>query len=251
MTKIGVLIPLCSRNQDWKTANDIDFFSCFQMFFYQSISGKYEYRFYFAIDENDKFLMDNIDNIKMKLNKDLDSVHIMPKTLNKNPYGIWNRLLEEAKDECDYFYQCGSDICMLTKNWDDYFIKQLKKNDNIGFIGGVDKQFWLERAIRGLDQILENVFFHKTHYEIFNRFINPEFKTWFGDDYLSQLYREVDKTFICPQILFQNANRVGDGNKKSRYEPSLENQDKWKTIAINDSDLIKQFINEVNINEKK
>jgi len=243
MYKIGVLVPLCSRNQNWKCVNDIDFFTCFQAYFYQSISGRHTYRFYFAIDENDKFLVDNIKNIKMKLNDDLDSVHIMPKTLNKNPYGIWNKLLEIAKDDCDYFYQCGSDIMMATKGWDDYFIKHLKKNDNIGIIGGVDLQFWLERAIRKMDQILENVFFHKTHYEIFSRFINPEFKTWFGDDYISQLYREVDRTFICPTILFQNANRVGDSNEKSRYEPSLENQNKWKKLAIKDSQLIKDFLN--------
>jgi hypothetical protein len=247
MTTIGILVPLCSRNQNWKHVNDIDFFAYFQPFFYQSISGKYTYRFYFAIDDNDKFLNDNLDKIKMKLNDKLDSVHIMDKSLNKNPYGIWNKLLEISNDQCDYFYQCGSDIMMLTKNWDDYFIKQLKRRDNIGFIGGVDKQFWLERAIRGLDQILENIFFHKTHYEIFNRFINPEFKTWFGDDYLSQLYREVDRTFICPDILFQNANRVGDSNEKSRYEPSLENEDKWKDLAIKDSIKIKEHLKNKNL----
>jgi hypothetical protein len=233
MEKIGILVPLCSRNQKWENVNDIDFFSVFQAYFYQSISGKYTYKFYLAIDENDKFLMDNLHNIKRKLNNDLDSVHIMPKKLNKNPYGIWNELLKVAVKDCDYFYQCGSDIMMITKDWDDYFIKQLKKVDNVGFIGGVDKQFWLERAIRCLDQILENVFFHKTHYKIFNRFINPEFKTWFGDDYLSQLYREVDRTFIY---------RVGDSNKKSRYEPSLDNQSKWKKLAKQDSKLIKDYL---------
>ena len=57
------------------------------------------------IDENDKFLMDNIDDIKKKLHNTKDSVHIMPKELNKNPYGIWNKLLEYAQDDCDYFYQ--------------------------------------------------------------------------------------------------------------------------------------------------
>lgn len=246
MTTIGILIPLCSRNQNWKNVNDIDFFSVFQAYFYQSISGKYTYRFYFAIDENDQFLIENQDKIKMKLNANLDSIHIMPKSLNKNPYGIWNKLLEIAVNDCDYFYQCGSDIMMGTKGWDDYFIKQLKKYNNVGFIGGVDKQFWLERALRNLDQILENVFFHKTHYDIFKRFINPEFKTWFGDDYLSQLYREVGRTFICPTILFQNANRVGDQNKKSRYEPSLENQSKWKNLAIKDSQLIKDYLSTIN-----
>ncbi len=247
MTTIGILIPLCSRNQNWKEVRDIDFFNCFQSFFYTSISNKFDYRFYLAIDENDKFLMDNIDDIKKKLHNTKDSVHIMPKELNKNPYGIWNKLLEYAIDDCDYFYQVGSDIMMITKNWDSYFINQLKKKNNVGFIGGVDKQFWLERGLRGLDQILENIFFHKTHYKIFNQFINSKFKTWFGDDYLSQLYREVNSTFICPTILFMNQNRVGDANEKSRYEPSLENQNEWLPVAKQDSKLIKDYIKNNNI----
>jgi hypothetical protein len=171
----------------------------------------------------------------------------MPKSLNKNPYGIWNKLLDIAieEDKCEYYYQVGSDIMHLTKDWDRYFINQLKKNKNVGIIGGVDKQFWLERAVRGLDQILENVFFHKTHYTIFNRFMNEKFKTWFGDDYLSQLYREVDRTFICPQILFQNANRVGNANNKSRYEPSLDNQNVWKKEALKDSLKIKEYLKNI------
>jgi hypothetical protein len=247
MTTIGILIPLCSRNQDWKIVNDIDFFSVFQPFFYQSISGKHNFRFYIAIDENDKFLMDRIEQIRMKLNTELDSLHIMPKSLNKNPCGIWNKLLDIAieEDKCEYYYQVGSDIMHLTKDWDRYFINQLKKNKNVGIIGGVDKQFWLERAVRGLDQILENVFFHKRIYEIFGRLMHPKFKTWFSDDYLSQLYREVDRTFICPQILFQNANRVGNANNKSRYEPSLDNQNVWKKEALKDSLKIKEYLKNI------
>ena len=105
MHSIGILIPLCSRNQTWKEVRDIDFFQCFQTFFYSSISNKYDYRFYLAIDENDKFLMDNLEEIKKKLHSTKDSVHIMPKSLNKNPYGIWNQLLKVAIEEdiCEYY----------------------------------------------------------------------------------------------------------------------------------------------------
>ena len=62
---IGILIPLCSRNQDWKSVYDIDFFNNFLPFFYQSVSNKHNYKFYLAIDENDKFLNDNIIDIKI------------------------------------------------------------------------------------------------------------------------------------------------------------------------------------------
>jgi len=239
---IGILIPLCSRNQEWKNIYDIDFFNNFLPFFYQSISNKHNYRFYLGIDENDKFLMDNREDIEKTLSPE-DKIIIVSKKYNGNPYGIWNLLLEEAKDDCDYFYQCGSDICHITKDWDNYFINVLKKNKNIGFTGGVDKQYWIERVVRDQCGILENVFFHKTHYEIFGRFINPEFKIWFGDDYLSQLYRFSDSTFICSNHLYQNTNRVGDQNKKNRYKPTMEMADKWYNIAKEDNKLIKKYLN--------
>jgi hypothetical protein len=246
---IAILIPLCSRNQTWNNVNDIDYFNNFLPFFFQSISNKFTYKFYLGIDENDKFLMDNLDLIKKKLHSKWDTVVIMPKTLNKNPYGIWNKLLEEAVKDSDneYFYQVGSDIMHITKYWDRYFINILKKNKNIGFCGGVDKRFWYERLLLNQNGILENVFFHRTHYDIFGRFINDSFSTWFGDDYLSQIYREVDSTFICPLILYSNQNRVGDSNQKNRYEPSLDMQNKWKNIALKDSKLIKEFIKNNNL----
>jgi len=242
MHTIGILIPLCSRNQKWESIYDIDFFNNFLPFFYHSISNKHQYKFYLAIDENDEFLINNKKDIELCLHSN-DKIIIAPKNLNGNPYGIWNLLLETAKDECEYFYQCGSDIQHITKLWDNYFINILKKNNNIGFVGGVDKQFWLERLLRDQNGILENVFFHKTHYEIFGRFINEKFKTWFGDDYLSQLYRYSNSTFICNTVLYFNSNRVGNCQKeKNRYEPSIEMQKNWIDIAKSDSEIISKFL---------
>lgn len=237
MFNIGILIPLCSRNQKWISIFDIDFFNNFLPFFYQSISNRFKYKFYIAIDENDKFLMDNREEIEKVLHAD-DTLIIAPKSLNKNPYGIWNLLLEKAVNNCEYFYQCGSDIQHVTKNWDYHFVEILRKNNNLGFVGGVDKQFWLERVIRDQPGILENVFFHRTHHNIYGHFINPKFKTWFGDDYLSQLYRRHNSIFICSNILYLNSNRVGDQNNNNRYNPTLDMKDKWKDIAIEDSKKI-------------
>tara|TARA_R100000388_G_C7224934_1_gene151220 strand:+ start:191 stop:931 length:741 start_codon:yes stop_codon:yes gene_type:complete len=242
MTTIGILIPLCSRKQKWVNVLDIDFFNNFLPYFYSTISNKYNYRFYFAIDENDKFLNDNREDIERCLNED-DKIIIAPKEYNGNPYGIWNLLLEAAKDECEYFYQCGSDIQHITKDWDHYFVRTLKKNNNIGITGGVDKHFWLERIFRNLNGILENVFFHKTHYKIFKRFINPKFKSWYGDDYISQVYRHHNATFISSNHLYFNANRVGGHQPdKNRYEPTTEMEKTWRDIAKEDSKFIKEYI---------
>jgi len=238
---IGILIPLCSRNQDWKNVYDIDFFNSFLPFFYGSISNKYNYKFYIGIDENDKFLNDCREDIEKCLNEQ-DKVIILPKSLNGNPYGCWNVLLECAIDECEYFYQCGSDIAHCTKNWDSFFIKVLQKNNNLGITGGVHKQFWLERTLRNQNGILENVFFHKTHWKIFKRFMNPKFKAWFGDDYLSEVYRIHNSTFISSNHLYINSNRVANTNEKNRYNPNIELKDTWLDIAKEDCRLIKNFL---------
>lgn len=239
---IGILIPLCSRKQDWKTIYDIDFFKTFLPYFYYSISNKYDYRFYLAIDENDEFLINNREQIETCLHKN-DKVIIVDKSYNGNPYGIWNLLLEEAKDDCEYFYQCGSDIAHIIKDWDKYFINVLKKNNNIGFTGGIDRHFWIERIIRDQSGILENVFFHKTHYEIFGKFINPAFKSWHGDDYLSQIYRSTNSCFISSSHWYTNTNRVGGHQEdKNRYAPTIEMEDKWMNIAIEDSKIIEHFL---------
>lgn len=243
MQTIGILIPLCSRNQKWQNVYDIDFFNNFLPYFYSTISNKFNYRFYLAIDENDKFLNENLEDIKKCLHKN-DKIIKAPKSYNGNPYGIWNLLLEEAKDECEYFYQCGSDIQHITKCWDNYFVNVLKKNNNIGIAGGVDKHFWLERVFRNQNGILENVFFHKTHYEIFGRFMNPKFKSWYGDDYISQIYRHNDATFISSNHIYYNSNRVGGHQPdKNRYAPTTEMEATWKQIALEDSKLISEFKN--------
>ena len=243
MESIGILVPLCARNQDYKKINDIDFFNYFLVGFYKTISNKHNYRFYIGIDENDDFLIKNIDKIRKRLNIK-DKIIIVPKELNKNPYQIWNLLLEEAviDKENNYFYQVGSDIKHHTNNWDDYFINILKKNKNVGIIGGVDKHFWLERVDRGLNGILENVFFHKIHYEIFNYFIKPSIYQWYFDDMLSECYRLCNSCFICPNFLYQNKNRVGGTNKNNRYKPNMEAKDLWENIAIEENKKIIEYL---------
>ena len=119
----------------------------------------------------------------------------------------------------------------------------LQKNNNVGITGGVHKQFWLERTLRNQNGILENVFFHKTHWKIFKRFMNPKFKAWFGDDYLSEVYRIHNSTFISSNHLYINSNRVGNQNDKNRYNPNTDLKDKWLKIAKEDSKLITKYLN--------
>jgi hypothetical protein len=220
---IGILITLCSKNQDWEEIGDTDLIKDFLDAFIFTISGKHEYTFYLGYDENDDFFVKNVDKLKIRLPK--AKVIVLPKTCNGNPCLGWTLLLEKAyNDGCEYFYQVGSDILHQVNNWDDYFIKIMKKNNNDAIAGGVDQRYWCERAIRDQSPILENVFFCRKHYERFGFLFPPEVKSWFSDDLLTKIYRNVDKVFVCPNIKFNNCNRVGDTNSKSRYVPPQHEQ---------------------------
>ena len=234
---LAILIPLCSNKQDWKTVGNIDFFDVFLDGFLLTYSNRQKFKFYIGLDENDEFLVDNLEKMKKRCHEDLFEFFVLPKTCNGNPCHAWTLLYEEAlKDKNhDYFYQCGSDIIHQTPNWDTYLINQLKKMGNKGIVGGVDFPLWMERVIRDQNGILENVMVTRDHYETFGWFFPPEVKTWFSDDMITRIYLNAEMCRICTNIHYTNSNRVGGHNEKSRYVPPEKEAiaNTWRNIADN------------------
>ena len=232
---LAILIPLCSNKQDWKSVADIDFFDKFLDNFIFYLSNKHKFKFYLGYDENDKFLCDSLPQMKKRVNESIFKFVVLPRKCNGNPCLAWTILYEYAlKDErMEYFYQCGSDICHNTPNFDDYLINQLKKMGNKGIVGGVDFNFWMERVIRDQNGILENVMTTRDHYETFGWFFPPEVKTWYSDDMITRIYLNADLCRICTNIHYVNSNRVGGNNEKSRYIPPEKEEiaETWKYIA--------------------
>ncbi len=232
MSKIGILIPLCSKNQDWKDLGDVDFFKYFIPSWLFAISRKHHYNFYIGYDENDEWFKERHEQLVKRAS--FGEIIVLPKKCNGNPCLAWTLLCEQAFiDGNDYFYQCGSDIIHGVLNFDDYFINQMKKFDNDAIVGGVDPNFWMERVIRDQNGILENVFTGRKHWERFGWFFPPEVKTWFSDDMITKIYMNVGRCLIATNIKYRNENRVGGHNDKSRYVPP-ENQPiakEWKQIA--------------------
>lgn len=230
---VGVLITLCSKNQDWDTLHNCDFFSVFLNSYQMTKTPSHKHRIYLGYDENDKFFVKHRQEIIDRLPKD-SKVVVLPKWCNGNPCEAWNILFKTAyNDDCEYFYQCGSDIVHNVRGWDDYFINLMKKNDNDCIVGGVDARCWIQRCLINETGILENVFTGRKHYERFGWFFPPEVKTWYSDDLITKIYMNVNKCFICPNIQYQNTNRVGDINDRSRYVPPVNTPiaTSWKQLA--------------------
>lgn len=231
---IAILLTLCSKKQPWNKLGDCDFLQIFLQGFFETISFKHKYRFYVGYDDNDEFFLKNENILKKRLHKDDVVLKLPSSKTNGNPCEAWNILGRRAIEDKDieYLYQVGTDIYHLSKNWDDYFVRTLTIRNNKGIVGGVDKQFYLERALRNLQGIIENGFFHRTHIEKLNTIFNAKLKTWFSDDYLTSLYE--DYCYICPWIEFRNINRVGDSNELSRYKPDREVEKIWEKLAVQD-----------------
>ena len=237
-TTIGFLISLCSKNQKWKCSGDIDLFKNFFVGFMNTYEpNKFKYKFFIGYDDNDEFIIKHLDYIKKRLGH--YGYYTELKGCNGNPCKAWNILLENNIDKADYFYQIGSDIFLGSPNWSSYFVNILKKHNNIGICGGVDKSYWVARINANQNGIIENGFFHKTHYTIFKTLFNKEFKSWYSDDYLARLYYNVERCFLCPNVIFWNCNRVGQQDSEDRYKPDMSVQKTWKKIADIDSEKLK------------
>ena len=236
-TNIAILLSLCSRNMKWNTIGDMDLFKIFLPNFFNTVSNKYNYKLIIGYDDDDKFIINNLDKIKKRIG--IISKFIELKDCQHKPCKAWNTLLKESIDDADYFYQIGSDSAIETNNWDSYFVSILKKNNNIGICSGVDTIFYIDRILAGQNGIAENVFFHKTHYKIFNTLFHPSFKNFFSDDYITKLYYSINKCFICPYITFKNKHRVKQQNS-NRYIADDKNNT-WQNVTQKDIIKLKKF----------
>ncbi len=206
---IGLLITLCSRNQNYLTLGHADIFKWLLPSLFETWElDKFNYKLFIGFDDDDKFYLEHSENLTKRLKK--ISTFTLLTGCQSNPYKAWNILLT--------------------------------KNNNVGMCGGVDKGYWYQRLLQNESGIIENGFFHKTHYEIFKTLFNEKFKTWFSDDYITRVYGLNAKCFLCPNILFRNINRVGQSEFNDRYLPDTSIRDTWKKYANNDAEKLFNYI---------
>ena len=126
---------------------------------------------------NDELLKKEFNSLNLP-NSTIKTIKIYNK---KGKLGeIWSELAEIASKECDYIYQLGDDIEILTSEWEETFIEKLKESNNIGVVGPLD---------RNNKNILTQSFVHKTHLDIFGEYYPKEIKNWHIDDWITRVYQ--------------------------------------------------------------
>ena len=203
--KIAVIIPVTSNKCNFISFKDTDLFNILFKSFFTTYNLNLEYKFYLGIDSDDKFYQDNtVQNDINKFINVMKNTSIEFLTIDSSNKGnvcfIWNELFKKAYiDNYDYFVQIGSDIYFQDKDWVNACIDILKQNKDIGVVGMTDQG---RKKYNPNDTLLTQSFVSIKHMEIFGFYYPHEFKNWFIDDWISEIYEKSNKKFIIPHRIY-------------------------------------------------
>lgn len=256
MTKIGILIPSTTRGLNCTDYKETPLYKIFLKYFIKTYNktGKYSYKIYLVIDNDDPIYSKTSQLSQLKgfvfLLKNVEIGFILSDGIEKGHVTeMWNRAFTLAyKENCDYFYQCGDDICIMDKAWEDVFIGALNKMNNLGVVGPFDWGRFLYEEENNVKQkfLLTQSFVSRVHYEIFKFYFDPTIKNWFCDDWITYVYGEINRLYCDKRIRIQNLG--GD----PRYTPVGEG-DQWMEVTKlcreridKGKETIKKFIDDHN-----
>lgn len=232
--KIAVIIPVTSNKCHYNNFQDTDLFNILFKSFFTTYSLDHVYKFYLGIDSDDKFYQNNnIQNeikrfINVMKNTTIELLSIDSK-YKGNVCHIWNELFKKSyEDNNDYFVQIGSDIHFQDKDWVNTCLDILKQNNDIGVVGMTDQG---RKKFNPNDTLLTQTFVSRKHMNIFGFYYPSEFKNWFIDDWISEIYDLDKKKFIIPHRIYNcggnpryniYGNRVLCDNMITKYKDNIK-----------------------------
>jgi hypothetical protein len=214
---IAFIIPVTSRKRNYNNINDIDFFKyLYSSFNKNSSRDKYNYSFYLGYDDDDLFYIENKEKIINFFNNfgNKDKIFLIKINGLQGKVGeIWSKLADIASIDNDFLYQIGDDITLLTDNWEELFISDIKKNNFIGVTGPDD--------INNSSGILTQSFVHVTHLSIFKSYFPKEIKNWYIDDWITNVY-DAKRNMKIKVRNCGGEPRYKVDNNKNNYKSILE-----------------------------
>ena len=201
VTTIAIGGGITSKGVSDVDANNIgrkfQLFHTFLPTFCKTASPGYDYRFYFAYDFSDpvftnrgllaafqKTFADEMRRLCERPHSIKISLHMVQCSHTGKPTWAQNdAMLEAYLDHVDYYYRVNDDTRMDTGGWVEAFTAVLNRYDppRVGVVG--------PRHSGGNEAILTYDFVHRTHVDIFGFYYPRLFTDWFGDDWITVVYR--------------------------------------------------------------
>ena len=171
------------------------FFTSLLPSFCKTASSQFSYAFYLAYDYTDRvFSNDRLYQAFVEVFwREIDqlcpdnvtaALHLVNCSHTGSPAWAQNDAMMDAYlDDVDYFYRINDDSEMLTSRWADMLVAALDGYDppRVGVVG--------PKHTGGNVHILTYDFVHKTHVDIFGFYYPRSFANWFGDGWITRVYK--------------------------------------------------------------
>lgn len=230
--EIAILVPICSRNQNYTSINDIPFIKQLYHSFVNTKDDNYKYTFFIGFDDDDEFYIENYEKLK-HITTHIHKLY----GCQSAPATAWNKLANIAYNsnvKFDYFFQIGDDVKLLKPGWTKRFISKLIENDNIGVVGPCNLENYYQRVNNGHPYVIENSFVHRKHLDIFGYFFYPSIKNWYCDNWITEIYKPY---FSEIQVDMECCNSIYDSRYKIEAVPLIN------TYINEGKDEIHKFLN--------
>jgi len=185
--KICFLVPSTTRGREWKTIQETYLFNTLLRTMEQS-TPDFDITVFVGYDKDDPIykVFENRQVINaVFMNFQIVWCEFPPEP--GNVVKVWNSLAKTALEHnFEYFMILGDDIKLpKDRNWLRVFQKDLRKQQNIGWVSG-----WSNN-----DAIATQFLIHKTHLEIFDFVFPPALRNWYCDDFLNNVYPQKFKSW--------------------------------------------------------
>jgi hypothetical protein len=214
---IAVLVPVCSRNQNYSSFEDIPFLKYLYPSFQKTKEDGYTYTFFIGYDDDDIFYIENINILKEFKTFKLSGCRHAPAT-------AWNKLAQIAFNgdiKYDYFFQIGDDVILETPGWTSHFVNKLKEHNNVGVVGPCNLLNYNSRKNLNRPFVIENSFVSRKHIETFNYFFHPSIKNWYCDDWITRVYDgifcDIQVDYTCSNIIVDTRYAIDNCNDINKF----------------------------------
>jgi hypothetical protein len=234
--KVGILIPSTSKGRIWTTYLDSYLYNLTLKTFLLTYDQEHEYVFYIGVDKydiiyDDKTQCENFRRfVSIMKNVRIDFIY-MDGIEKGHLTKMWNRLFEKAYAEnCDYFFQCGDDICFKTKGWINECIKMILLANGLGMTGPINNNPY----------ILTQTFVSRKHMETFGYYFPEEIINWYCDDWINEVYKEINHYF--PLTVHYCENAGGDPRYNINNDENFVVNGSFKRAVLRNlcSELVKR-----------
>ena len=193
----GITSRKLSNVSEKNIGEKFQFFRTFLPTFCHTASPPFVYKFYLAYDRIDQvFINERLrDAFQREFHAAVASGSCRDRCIIANLSMVechyagkptWaqnDAMLEAYLDDVDYFYRVNDDTRMLTGGWTEKFISTLENYDppRVGVVG--------PKHTGGNVGILTYDFVHRTHVDIFGFYYPHVFTDWWGDTWITRVYK--------------------------------------------------------------